>query len=79
MKVRGVLSDDSPGFLMRRAELFLRGDLRKLDLKLSRAGSLTIHDGGTVMSLLTPVNIHQRKSFVSLLHFQLTTIGYNSK
>ena len=25
-----------------------RGDLRRLDLKLSRLGNLTIHDGGTI-------------------------------
>lgn len=32
-----------------------RGDLRKLDLKFSRPGNLTIHDGGTTMLALGPV------------------------
>ena len=83
MKARDL--SDSPGLvLIRRTEpLFLRGDdLRRLDLKLSRVGSLTIQDGGTVMSLLIPVNTDTHRhtldidalSVINLLHFHLQNI-----
>lgn len=46
-----------PLFLLRRLEprsLRPLGDLRKLDLKLSRPGNLTIHDGATIIFALQP-------------------------
>lgn len=50
--------DPVPLFLLRRLEprsLRPLGDLRKLDLKLSRPGNLTIHDGATIILALQPI------------------------
>jgi len=56
-----VVDGDDPvplPFLLRRLEprsLRPLGDLRKLDLKLSRPGNLTIHDGATIILALQPI------------------------
>lgn len=46
----------SPFSRLRRMDplSFFLGDLRKLDLKFSRPGNLTIHDGGTIIFALGP-------------------------
>ena len=68
-------SSSSP-FLRRPApRSFFRGDLRRLDLKFSRPGSLTIQEGGTVILQLTPaIQIIQTLlvSHLKLILLQLT-------
>lgn len=42
-------------WFLRLLEARFFGDLRRLDLKLPLRGSFTIHDGGTIILLCTPV------------------------